>query len=199
MTLESIISKDGFIGKGVSPYQEYQPHTTNSTAINKPWWEQSTTAAPQSEPKIYTIKNRSGQYGYDSDDDGYNPGRDQPYRTTDNTGGMIPPNWEEIWKAGQRPWTDVNEEKYYDIEEREEATRRAQESQRRLLEEIRRMQLEQAANRQPPIIVAPTPPATPPAAAAAATPIPSAPTEVPAIEDELRPLRFGPLVAAPKQ
>ena len=174
--------------------------SNNTTAVNKPWWNQSTTAAPQSVPEVYTIKPSNNQYGYDSDDDGYNPGRAQPYRTTDNTGGM-PANWEEMWKRS--PWGDPPAES----EEDTASAAAARESQRRLVAEIIRRQAERREEERrlnderridDMIMPSISEPIVKPAPVTAAPQPVSAPTEVPAIEDELRPLRFGPIVT-PKQ
>jgi hypothetical protein len=165
----------------------------NSTAIHRPYWEQSTTAAPK-------------QYGYDSDDDTYREPADQyqwpKVYTPDNTGKM-PPNWQELWDSLK----DHRPDDYDEAAKRDQAAKAVEEArarQHQLLEQIRRHQ--QEARRiederridemiMPSIsepVIKPTP--VTPAAAAPVT----APTEVAPIEDELRPLRFSPLVV-PKQ
>lgn len=167
--------------------EELLQYTTssNTTAVSQPWWKQSTTSAA---PK---------PYGYDAEDCYKWPNAYKQPRTTDNTD--IQDDCEK-----SLPWLGEDSE-----EDKAERVKR-QEEVRRLIEEIRRQQqinaeeqdrLRRAQEQRQIEAMRENHPVQPVEAAKPVTvpqPQPTTPTEVPAIEDELRPLRFSPLVT-PKQ
>jgi len=146
----------------------------NSTAVQRPYWEQSTTAAPK-------------QYGYDSDDESAIPSAVDQYKwpNPDVSDDGMRVDWDRLWNAWQLKRIAEEEDLQAEATRAKAAAAlelaEARAQQRQLVEQLINAQNEaqrirDAAKIDKAIVPAPTP------------------TEVAPIEDELRPLRFLPLV-----